>query len=261
MFTAKDRRAIPYKKTVIHPSLWSDPGKVIDVKEFPVRDLSRNTKRAAMDQTLSDLYTTNKLKKWAGERKDGAIWPGSMFAIVKNGKVFRAKISNAWAGCDKEDVDDKIDQGKKVEVCLVDEGHSVELVRKKMLYKISSDYSDKTVKTFSKLLTLQLKQPYPLSSAEMNKHFTALVKYADGIVFAKPISKAPKQGGGERNVVELYLPPSNYSERKSESFSDLSNLTNINELVRLPKKFEEFMDAIHSDEENNRPETPDEWDE
>ena len=60
-----------------------------------------------MDQKLSDLYTSGKLKKWKGEKNDGAIWPNTIFGIVKNEKVYRGKITNAWAGVDKEDVDDK----------------------------------------------------------------------------------------------------------------------------------------------------------
>lgn len=263
MFAAVDRRAIAYKKINIHPSLWSDKKKPIDIKEFPVRDLSRNEKRATMDQKLSNLYTSSKIKKWGGEKRDGAIWPNTIFGIVRNEKVYRGKITNAWAGVDKEDVDDKIDHGKKVEVTLIDEGHSTELVRKRNLYKLPQEYTETALRSFSKLLTLHLKQPYPLSFAQMNEKFTEIVRLSDGIVFAKPITKAPKQGGGERNVVELYFPPEDYASRKKETFSDLSNLSNINDAVRVPAKYKAFMKQLSKSEggrQESDTENQDSWD-
>ena len=191
------------------------------------------------------FHEKNKIKKWKGEKKDGAIWPNSLWAVMINDTLCRGKVSNAWAGADEDEESDKIDQGKKVELTLIDNGMAKQIFRKRELYMLPEDLNEKNYSSFSKMLGLQIKQPFKLDSEVMNGLFTQIVKDADGTVFAKPITKQPITGGGERSIVQLYLPPLDFAKRKNETFNSLSGLVCINDLVSDPKQYENWVDKMN----------------
>lgn len=242
-YGAKDRRTIAFKKINIHPSLWQDLDKPLNHKEFPIQDLSRTEKRATMDEKLMSFYEKGKIKTWQGEKSDGSIWPNSMWGVLQNGILCRGKVSNAWASVDDEDEHDKIDLGKSVELTLIDNGMAKKVFRKKTLFKLPESFDDKNYPSFSKVLSLQIKEPKNLGTEEINTLFTQVVQSCDGLVFAKPVSKQPISGGGERSIVELYLPPTDYAKenRQKETFNSLSGLVKINEIVCHRKRYATWL--------------------
>jgi len=242
-YGSKDRRTVPFKKINIHPSLWQDLDAPLNHKEFPIQDLSRKEKRATMDEKLMSFYENGKIKTWQGEKIDGSIWPNSMWGVLKNGILCRGKVSNAWADCDTSSENDKIDAGKSVELTLIDNGMAKEVFRKKTLFKLPESFDDKNYPSFSKILSLQIKEPKNLGTEEINALFTQVVQSCAGLVFAKPVSKQPISGGGERSIVELYLPPTDYAKknREKEVFNSLSGLVKINEIVCHRKRYAKWL--------------------
>ena len=111
-------------------------------------------------------------------------------------------------------------------------------------------------------MSLKIKEPKNLDNEQIDCLFTQVVSQVQGVCFAKPISKQPISGGGERSVVELYLPPKDFFEKKryQEKFNSLSGLASINQIVSNQKSYEKWLAESNARKLRNQEQKPqEEW--